>query len=333
VKPSAAEGMLATQVAWYCPECRAANASTTGSIERSSSTTAAAPSCVAVGKGSSAPQKMRTDGKKRKRPASSRLSGVRRFENQQRLVSDISSNASGSLGPRALTGGGSGSGNSRSGTRVGIGGVRVEGGSERARRRIVRGDDGRLSVIARDDERPKDIAMELNMDLGGLIRLNKTRLSRLRVDSKLHAGTHLLVPEGIVARLSKRNHFNFNVVAKQPGTNGTSLRGGAHHPRAKTVILAGSDPSAAVGRGAGSNTKDGGSGSSGGSRAQISDAASQRRETDRDGQDVYMAERILNRRSRKVSTKKKRKTKRGAVRDCPQQYSAISTYMLFKFCC
>ena len=49
-------------------------------------------------------------------------------------------------------------------------------------------------IVARDDERPKDIAAELSIEVGELLALNKGLYTGLRSDSKLHAGTRLRVP-------------------------------------------------------------------------------------------------------------------------------------------
>ena len=120
-------------------------------------------------------------------------------------------------------------------------------GGTRARRRVMRGDDGQMTTIARDDERPKDIAGELGMEVGELIRLNKARLSRLRVDSKLHAGTHLLVPNDVVEPLMKEGLLD--LVPNRPGVNGTTVRIAHAHRQSRHH----SDDASSIGNGSSGN--------------------------------------------------------------------------------
>lgn len=368
--------MLATEVAWYCPECRAAtvsvesndsgidrknsvgsggghdggNGSTSGDTSfghASNQNTGGADSqrlTVAPWQCNGSQPGEKSDnashdygrgvsggsGKKRKRP-----SNARNDDAQERLgsttVTDKNSafsaaSVSGGVGKDsgggALRGTADGHNSNNSSIHVGvqalgsgIGGSAMLGGT-RARRRVMRGDDGQMTTIARDDERPKDIAGELGMEVGELIRLNKARLSRLRVDSKLHAGTHLLVPNDVVEPLLKGGLLD--LVPNRPGVNGTTVRiahahrQSKHHPPddASSIGIGSSGNSGGLG-GGGDITNDGAGKKHGdvtGGTYTTFGAANDREnshgvalpEKNSISQDVFMAERILDRRSRKV---------------------------------
>ena len=66
-------------------------------------------------------------------------------------------------------------------------------------RLCVGGSDGPY-IVAREDERPKDIAADLGIEVGTLLSLNKGVYKGLRADSKLFTGTPVWVPASLRPR-------------------------------------------------------------------------------------------------------------------------------------
>ena len=65
-------------------------------------------------------------------------------------------------------------------------------------RKTIRDETGQLNMIARDNDRLRDIAEDYNLDKQALVKLNKGFIYAVRLDSKLFEGTRVRVPESVV---------------------------------------------------------------------------------------------------------------------------------------
>ena len=68
-----------------------------------------------------------------------------------------------------------------------------------------RGAKGELVVLAHDNETLIDIAEVLSLDRNALLDLNRDYIESIRLNSKLHAGTYIRVPD--IPRFSSRQQI------------------------------------------------------------------------------------------------------------------------------
>ena len=88
----------------------------------------------------------------------------------------------------------------------GQGPIPSSGGGKRqrpARRNCFRDEAGAIVLVARDNERPRDIARLLQLDTGGLLKLN-SHIVGLRSDSRLHCGTQIRIPASALRDTSSK---------------------------------------------------------------------------------------------------------------------------------
>jgi hypothetical protein len=69
----------------------------------------------------------------------------------------------------------------------------------------MRGAKGELVVLAHDNETLIDIAEVLSLDRNALLDLNRDYIESIRLNSKLHAGTYIRVPD--IPRFSSRQQI------------------------------------------------------------------------------------------------------------------------------